>query len=124
MREHEIPVCSGPGQLPDVIVSGGLPITNYTLPAGATSDLSWNTPRQKVLIHNETGADVLVLIGEVGCTVGNRSIRLADGDPPLVIGAARPHLLECVSVRPDVEAVIHSATGTKTLTVLGWPLVG
>lgn len=121
MREHEVPVCSGAGQLPDVIVSGGQPITNYTLPAGVASDLFWNTPCQKVMVCNETGGDVLVLIGAAGCTAGNRSIRLADGDPPLVIGASRPHLLECISIRPDVEAVIHSATGTKTLTVLGWP---
>lgn len=123
MLRQELAVCEDFGSLPDSIIDkDGDPILNFTLAANEFSDLLWNKWQQKILIANNTGADILVLVGRRECSVGNRSLILKD-EQVLVIGENNGHLIKTLSIIPENEAVIFSEIGEKNLTVEGWEAI-
>jgi hypothetical protein len=118
MFEREIPCCEGAGSLPDVILVGGVPVLDYTLPAATAANLSWSLPQQKLFAQNNSGADVRVLIGDEDCSSSSAAIVLADGQP-LTIGKDRPHEFTKISLYSSAQLILSGAG--QNFTILGWP---
>lgn len=118
MREHEVPVCSEAGQLPDAAATGeGSPITDYTAPAATTVNLTYTTVMQKGLVANEGNNDVFVKLGSHGCDTSNYTRKLAPGDS-IEWGVTRPHLFTKLSIYCSAAGVWYGAG--KNLTIEAW----
>lgn len=118
MREHEIPVCVGAGQLPDIAATAaGAPITNYTAPPATTVNLTYTAVMQKGVIVNDGNNDVYVKLGTHGCTPTNYTRKLSPGDS-IEWGTARPHLFTQLSIYCNATGVWYGAG--KTLTIESW----
>ena len=111
LREHEIGCPFEGGNVPSSPGSTGIA-------ANSAVDFAWSAVQQKVVVQNDTGATIYVVVGGTGASPTHSAALSVAAGQALVMGHHRPHLVQHLSIY-SVAAAIFSGAG-KNLTVVGW----